>query len=94
MNKSELIQQLSDRTGLAKADATRAFDALFDDGGIIADALKQGEKVTLTPFGTFEPRHRAARKGRNPQTGQEIDIGASTSVGFRVGKRLKDALGS
>lgn len=94
MNKSELVQQLATRADLSRAEATRAVDALFSaDGGIIADTLRAGDKVQITGFGSFEPKKREARKGRNPRTGKEIDIKASTSAAFRVGKRLKDALG-
>lgn len=93
MNKSELVQQLSDRANVNRSEAQRAVDALFDaDNGIIASALKNGEKVQITGFGSFETKHREARKGRNPRTGKEIDIAASTSAAFRAGKGLKDAL--
>lgn len=93
MNKSEMIQALSARTDLSRAEATRAIDALFDAGdGIIVEALRSGDKVQITGFGSFETKRREARKGRNPRTGKEIDIAASTSANFRVGKRLKDAL--
>lgn len=94
MNKSELIQELGNTTGLSKADAQKAVDALFSaDDGIISKALKSGEKVQITGFGSFETKHRGARKGRNPRTGKEIDIGPSTSASFRAGKGLKDSLG-
>lgn len=95
MNKSELVQRLADRSNLSRAEATRAVDALFSaDNGIIAESLRSGDKVQITGFGSFEPKKREARKGRNPRTGKEIDIAASTSAAFRVGKRLKDALGA
>lgn len=95
MNKSELVQRLADRSNLSRAEATRAVDALFSaDDGIIAESLRSGDKVQITGFGSFEPKKREARKGRNPRTGKEIDIKASTSAAFRVGKRLKDALGA
>ncbi len=94
MNKSELIQQLSSRANLSRSDAQKAVDALFSaDDGIIAQALREGEKVQITGFGSFETRQREARKGRNPRTGKEIDIGPSTSATFRPGKGLKDAVG-
>ena len=94
MNKSELTQRLAERANISRADASKAVDAIFSpEGGIIADALKQGEKVQLTGFGSFESRKREARTGRNPRTGKEIKIGASTSAAFRPGKGLKDALG-
>ncbi len=95
MNKSELIQQLASRADLSRAEATKAVDALFGvEGGIIADALRNGDKVQITGFGSFESKKREARKGRNPRTGNEIDIAASTSAAFKIGKRLKDMLGA
>lgn len=95
MNKSELVQRLADRSNLSRAEATRAVDALFSaDNGIIAESLRGGDKVQITGFGSFEPKNREARKGRNPRTGKEIDIAASKSAAFRIGKRLKDALGA
>ncbi|HEX5521074.1 MAG TPA: HU family DNA-binding protein [Longimicrobiaceae bacterium] len=95
MNKSELIQQVADRAGLNRSQAQKAVDALFSsDDGIIADALRQGNKVTITGFGSFETRQREARTGRNPRTGKPIEIGPSTSATFRAGKGLKDSLGA
>lgn len=94
MNKSELTQKLVERTNLSKSDAQKAVDAIFSaDDGIIAKALKGGEKVQITGFGSFETRKREARTGRNPRTGKEIKIGASTSAAFRAGKGLKDNIG-
>lgn len=94
MNKSELTQKLAERTDLSKSDASKAVDALFSaDDGIIAQALKGGEKVQITGFGSFETRKREARTGRNPRTGKEIKIGPSTSAAFRPGKGLKDSIG-
>ncbi|CAN5655487.1 MAG: HU family DNA-binding protein [Gemmatimonadetes bacterium] len=94
MNKSELVQQLASRAGLNRGDAQKAIDTLFSaDDGIIAEALRSGQKVQITGFGSFETRQREARKGRNPRTGKEIDIGPSTSAAFRPGKGLKDAMG-
>lgn len=94
MNKSELVQQLASRAGLNRGDAQKAVDTLFSaDDGIIAEALRSGQKVQITGFGSFETRQREARKGRNPRTGKEIDIGPSTSAAFRPGKGLKDAMG-
>ena len=94
MNKSELTQKLAERTNLSRAEASRAVDALFSvDNGIISQALKSGQKVQITGFGSFETRKREARTGRNPRTGKEIKIGASTSAAFRAGKGLKDAVG-
>jgi DNA-binding protein HU-beta len=93
VNKSELTQKLADRTNLSKADASKAIDALFAaNGGIISEALKKNEKVQITGFGSFETRKREARTGRNPRTGKEIKIGASTSAAFRAGKGLKDSI--
>ena len=93
MNKSEFVQELSSRTGLTKADSASVVDSLFDpDAGIISRQLQNGSKVQITGFGTFEPRHRKARKGRNPQTGETIQIAASVNPAFRAGKGLKEAL--
>lgn len=93
MNKSELVQDLAGKAKLSKADAQRAIDALFGaSGGIISQALKKGGKVQITGFGTFETRTRKARTGRNPRTGKEIRIAATTSPSFRSGKGLKDAV--
>ncbi len=93
MNKSELVQNLASMAKLSKADAQRAIDALFNpSGGVIASALKKGDKVQITGFGTFETRQRKARTGRNPRTGKEIRIGPTTSPSFRAGKGLKDAI--
>ena len=93
MNKSELVDALSDATGMTKAEAGRALDALFSpDEGIIASAMKKGQRVQVTGFGTFESRHRKAREGRNPQTGETIQIAASNTPAFKAGKGLKDAL--
>jgi DNA-binding protein HU-beta len=93
MNKSELVDALSDATGMTKAEAGRALDALFSpDEGIIAAAMKKGQRVQVTGFGTFESRHRKAREGRNPQTGETIQIAASNTPAFKAGKGLKDAL--
>ncbi|MEW5928250.1 MAG: HU family DNA-binding protein [Gemmatimonadota bacterium] len=95
MNKSEIVQQLASRANISRADAQRAVDALFAvDTGIISQALKSGDKVQITGFGSFETKKREARKGRNPRTGKEIDIAASTSAAFRPGKGLKDSIGA
>lgn len=91
MNKSELVDALADRTGMTKADAGRAVDALFStDDGILAEALNKGDRVQITGFGTFEAKHRKARTGRNPRTGETIQIAASKTPSFRAGKGLKD----
>jgi len=95
VNKSELIQQLSSRADLSRTEAQRAVDALFSvEDGIITTALQGGDKVTITGFGSFESKSREARTGRNPRTGKEIQIAASTSAGFKAGKGLKDSLAS
>jgi DNA-binding protein HU-beta len=89
MNKAELIDAVSGQTGLAKADTTRAVDAVFDS---ITSALKSGDTVALLGFGTFAVKGRAARAGRNPRTGETIEIAASNVPGFKAGKALKDAV--
>ena len=89
MNKNDMIQKIADRTGLGKNEATKAVDGVFDT---ITEALKTGDEVRLTGFGVFAVAHRAAGKGRNPQTGAEIEIKASRQPKFRAGKQLKDAL--
>ena len=89
MNKAELIEAVSGSTGLQKADATKAVDAVFDS---IATALKSGDSVALLGFGTFVVKARAARAGRNPRTGETIEIAASKVPGFKAGKGLKDAV--
>ena len=88
-NKAQLIETVAEKTDLTKKDATVAVDAVF---GSIQDYLKVGEKVQLIGFGNFEVRERAARKGRNPQTGKEIQIPASKVPAFKPGKALKDAV--
>ena len=93
MNKSDLVDALAEAAGMTKADAARAVDAMFAPaGGIISGALKGGKRVQITGFGTFESKHRKARQGRNPRTGQTIQIAASNTPAFRAGKGLKDAI--
>ena len=93
MNKSDLVDGLASKTGMTKADAARAIDALFSsDGGIIAGALKARTRIQITGFGTFESKHRKARMGRNPRTGEAIQIRATQTPAFRAGKGLKDAI--
>ena len=87
MNKSELIAKVAEATDLSKKDITKAVDAVFD---AITEALQGGDKVQLVGFGNFEVRERSARKGRNPQTGEEIDIPASKVPAFKPGKQLRD----
>lgn len=89
MNKAELIDAVADSANLSKADAARAVDAVLDS---VTGALKKGEQVSLVGFGTFEVRERAARQGRNPQTGATIQIAASKAPAFKAGKALKDAV--
>ncbi|WP_438318422.1 HU family DNA-binding protein [Sporosarcina sp. FA9] len=89
MNKSELINSVAEAAGLSKKDGTKAVEAVFET---IQSTLAQGEKVQVIGFGTFEVRERAARKGRNPQSGEEIDIAASKVPAFKAGKALKDAV--
>jgi DNA-binding protein HU-beta len=89
MNKSELISRVSEIAELSKKDATRAVEAVFD---AITEALQAGDKVQLIGFGNFEVRERAARKGRNPQTGEEIEIAASKVPAFKPGKALKEGI--
>ncbi|MGD2047472.1 MAG: HU family DNA-binding protein [Gemmatimonadota bacterium] len=93
MNKSDLVDALASSADMTKADASRAIDALFAPaGGVIASALKGGERVQITGFGTFEAKHRKARMGRNPRTGQAIHIAATKTPAFRAGKGLKDSI--
>ncbi|MHA7963606.1 DNA-binding protein [Paenibacillus oryzae] len=87
MNKTDLINKVAELSELSKKDATKAVDAVFE---AISDALQSGDKVQLVGFGNFEVRERQARKGRNPQTGEEIDIAASKMPAFKPGKSLKD----
>lgn len=89
MNKTELVANVADKAGLTKKDAEKAVNALFDS---VQKALVEGDKVQLIGFGTFEVKARAARKGRNPQTGAEIEIAASKNPVFKAGKALKDAV--
>ncbi len=89
MNKTDLINAVAEKSELSKKDATQAVDAVIES---ITDSLKDGEKVQLIGFGNFEVRERAARKGRNPQSGEEIEISASKVPAFKPGKALKDAV--
>jgi DNA-binding protein HU-beta len=89
VNKQQLIDAAADSAELSKNDMSKALDALL---GTITDALKAGEKVALTGFGTFEVRDRAARTARNPQTGAPIHVAASRAPAFKAGKALKDAV--
>ncbi len=89
MNKTELIEAVAKQADVTKADAGRAIDALT---AAVTAALKGGDSVTLVGFGTFKVTKRAARVGRNPQTGKELKIAARNAPGFSAGKTLKDAL--
>ncbi len=89
MNKSELVARVAESSDLSKKDAAKAVDAVFD---AITEALQGGNKVQLVGFGNFEIRERSARKGRNPQTGEEIDIPASKVPAFKPGKALKEGI--
>lgn len=89
MNKSDLINVVTEATELPKKDATKAVEAVFE---AITEALQSGDKVQLVGFGNFEVRERSARKGRNPQTGEEIEIPASKVPAFKPGKALKDGI--
>lgn len=89
MNKTELVAYVAGATELTKKEAQAAIDAVFEG---ISDALKKNDKVSIPGFGSFEIRERAARKGINPATREPMEIKASKSVGFKVGKQLKDSL--
>lgn len=89
MNKAELVAAMAENAGLSKKDAEKALKAFTD---VVAAELKKGEKIQLVGFGTFEVAERAARTGRNPQSGKEIKIPASKAPKFKAGKALKDAI--
>jgi len=89
MTKAELVEFIAEQADLTKADAGRALDAVMQ--GIIAGLKKEG-KVTLVGFGTFTAKEREAREGRNPQTGETVQIAARVVPGFKAGNKLKDAL--
>lgn len=89
MNKSELIDAIAAQADISKADAGRALDATLE---AVTGSLKGGDSVSLVGFGTFSVKERAAREGRNPQTGQTINIPAAKVPGFKAGKALKDAV--
>lgn len=89
MNKTELVSSVAEKTDKTKKDAEQVVSAVFES---IQEALGKGEKVQLVGFGTFEVRTREARKGRNPQTGKEIQIPATKVPAFKAGKALKDAV--
>jgi len=89
MNKAELIDAVASAADLSRSEAANATDAVLDN---IVSALAKGDQVNITGFGTFSVRDRAARSGRNPQTGETIQIKASKSPGFKAGKAFKDAV--
>jgi len=89
MNKTELVEAVADAADLSKASATRAVEAVLNS---VTSALQEGEQVSLVGFGTFSVKDRAARVGRNPQTGAEIQIKAAKIPAFKAGKALKDAV--
>ena len=89
MNKTELVAAMAEQTNLSKKDAEAALKAFID---VVTAEMKKGEKVQLVGFGTFEVSERAAREGRNPQTGETMTIAASKSPKFKAGKALKDAV--
>jgi len=89
MNKGDLISKVADEAGLTKAQATDAVNCIF---GCIEDTLKDGDKVSLIGFGTFSVSNRAARTGRNPQTGETIQIAAKNIVKFKPGTTLADSV--
>ena len=89
MNRNELIASVAERAGLSRSDANKAVDAVFE---VITNSLKSGDEVRLVGFGTFGVAERTAGQGRNPRTGETIDIAASKQPKFRPGKGLRDAI--
>ncbi|MXP09145.1 HU family DNA-binding protein [Pseudoblastomonas halimionae] len=89
MNKNDLISTVADNSGLSKNDASKAVESVFD---AIQDSLGKGEEVRLVGFGTFSVAHRKASTGRNPRTGETMQIKASNQPKFKAGKGLKDAV--
>ena len=89
MNKADLVAAMAEKAGVSKKDAEASLKASTD---VVAEELKKGEKIQLVGFGTFEVSERAARTGRNPQTGAEMTIAASKAPKFKAGKALKDSL--
>ena len=91
MNKTEFINAAAENAGMKKKDMTKALDAIMET---LTEAMKNGDKVSFVGFGTFEVKERAAREGRNPQTGETMTIAASKIASFKAGKALKDAVNS
>jgi DNA-binding protein HU-beta len=89
VNKTELVDAIAESADISKSSASRALDAAVD---AVTNTLQKGDSVSLVGFGTFSVKHRPARKGRNPRTGEEIDIAAATVPGFKAGKALKGAV--
>lgn len=89
MNKAELVAAIAEKSELSKKDSEKALKAFTD---VVAEELKKGNKIQLVGFGTFEVASRAAREGRNPQTGETMKIAASKSPKFKAGKALKDEI--
>ena len=89
MKKSEMMEALATKTGLTKTECEKVFNATFD---LFKDELAKGEKVSVAGFGVFKISERAAREGRNPQTGEKIKIAASKSVSFKAGSELKKSV--
>jgi len=90
VNKAELVEEVANQTGLTRKASREAIDAMTS---VVTDALARGEKVTLVSFGTFQVMERKARRGRNPQTGETIQIAAKKVPRFKPGKGLKEAVG-
>ena len=89
MNKSDLVAKISEKSELSKKDSEKALNAFMD---AVTEALKEGQKIQLIGFGTFEVRERKARTGRDPRSGKTIEIPAAKSATFKAGKALKDAV--
>jgi len=89
MNKNDLASAMAEDAGITKSSAIKALDSMTN---AIKSALRAGDKVSIPGFGTFQAKHRSARMGRNPATGESIQIAASNSPSFKAGKALKDAL--
>lgn len=89
MNKTEFVDAIAERADVPKSDAAKIVDALVE---VVGDQLKKGEQITLVGFGTFLVSKREARKGRNPRTGEEIEIAASNVPRFKPGKALKESI--
>ncbi len=89
MTKTDLVAKIADKTGLTKKDADKAVTAFVE---VVTDGLKAGEKIQMVGFGTFEVRDRAAREGKNPATGEKINIPATKVPAFKAGKALKDSV--